>query len=110
MSSFIEIIEPSKRKGRPKQVLTPEQIQAKKDKIKARTKELKKEKFVEHLEVVKPLKKRGVKAKSYTEEEILAKIDHTKNYQKKKYVSRKQESKGLNHCLAKKYKLKKDDI
>ena len=30
MSNLIEIIEPAKKKGRPKQILTPEQIQAKK--------------------------------------------------------------------------------
>ena len=29
---------------------------------------------------------------------------------KKKYVSKKTETKGLNHCLAKKYLLKKEDI
>jgi hypothetical protein len=119
MSELISITEPSKRKGRPKQNLTVEQMQAKKDKMKDRAKELKKikaknVKILEYPLLVKILKKRGRKAKEYTKDEILNKIDHTnkyqREYQKKKYISKKQEKpKTLNHCLAKKYKLKQDD-
>ena len=112
MSNLIEIIEPVKKKGRPKQNLTPEQMSAKKE----RAKELKKEKskIIKEPDITKILKKRGKKPKEYTEDEILRKIEHTKKYQreymKKKYVSKKTETKGLNHCLAKKYLLKKEDI
>ena len=38
-------------------------------------------------------------------------MKYQREYQKKKYVSKKQDkSKGLNHCLAEKYKLKQDEV
>ena len=85
MSELISTMEPTKSRGRPKQVLAVEQIQSKKDKMKERAKELKREKAkimktTETLVIAKPKMKRGKKAKEYTRDEILNKINHTKKY------------------------------
>ena len=61
------------------------------------------------------IKRKGRPCKLYTNDEIIAKINHTMKYQreyhKKIYISKKQDKpKILNHFLAKKYKLKIDDV
>ena len=98
-----EIVEPVKKRGRPKKVFSDEEIHSK---------ELKKKELKAAKELNK--KKPGKKAISYTKDEICKKIEELKKYkaayQKKKYVKKVRKiDDNMNHCLAKKYKLKNDN-
>ena len=65
MSNLIEIIEPAKKKGRPKQFITEEQIQARTAKMKELRKEKSKINKTIEPEDAKPKMKRGIKPKEY---------------------------------------------
>jgi len=84
--------EPSTKKiGRPKKVVSPEELEMKSSKVR---------------------KPAGRKAKGYTPEEVKAKIEHfrkyQRDYQRTKYKKKVLTTDNLKHSLAKKYKLKDD--